>query len=60
MSRLRAELGAVAATTSVGIARVVVAEMAVASSPSSGDDMGGGDTFGGDGDIDGGSRRGDH
>ena len=59
MSRLRAELGAVAATTSVGIARVVVAEMAVASSPSSGY-MGGGDTFGGDGDIDGGSRRGDH
>ena len=59
MSRLRAELGAGAATTSVGIARVVVAEMAVASSPSSGD-MGGGDTFGGDGDIDGGSRRGDH
>ena len=56
---MRAELGAVAATTSVGIARVVVAAMAVASSPSSGD-MGGGDACGGDGDIDGSSRRGDH
>ena len=43
----------------IGLSAAKAAIETVASSPSSGD-MGDGDTCGGDGDIDGGSRRGDH